>query len=63
MNDLHALSVTLPEEASSDAVHYYTKEGTVAFTNQVLSCVLPELGIDEPLEYSDEMYTGPLVVL
>ena len=57
VNDLYALSVTLPEEVHSDAVHYYTPAGTEAFTNQVLSFVAPELGIDEKLEYREEMYT------
>ena len=57
INDLYALSATLPEEAYSDAVHYYTPAGTEAFTNQVLSIVVPELGIDEVLEYHEEMYT------
>lgn len=57
INDLYALSVTLPEEVHSDAVHYYTSEGTRAFTNQVLSCVAPALGITEELEYREEMYT------
>jgi len=58
VNDLYAVSATLPEEAHSDAVHYYTPAGTEAFTNQVLSFVLPELGIDEKLEYREEMYTA-----
>ena len=57
INDLYAVSASLPEEAHSDPVHYYTPMGTEAFTNQVLSCVLPELGIDEVLEYREEMYT------
>ena len=57
INDLYALSATLPEEAHSDAVHYYTPVATEAFTNQVLSFVLPELGINEKLEYREEMYT------
>ena len=57
INDLYALSAALPEEAHSDAVHYYTPEGTEAFTNQVLSFVAPELGINEALEYREEMYT------
>ena len=51
VNDLYALSVNLPEKAHSDDVHYYTPTGRVAFTNQVLSSVLPELGIDEEIEY------------
>ena len=57
INDLYALSETLPEEAHSDATHYYTPAGTEAFTNQVLSVVCPALGIDEVLEYREEMYT------
>lgn len=57
INDLYAVSASLPEEAHSDPVHYYTPMGTEAFTNQLLSCVLPELGIDEVLEYREEMYT------
>ena len=58
VNDLYALSVTLPEQVHSDAVHYYTPMGTEAFTNQVLSFVLPALGIDEKLEYKEEMYNA-----
>ena len=57
INDLYSLSVTLPENVHSDPVHYYTPEGTEAFTNQVLSFVAPALGIDEVLEYREEMYT------
>lgn len=57
INDLYSVSETLPEQAHSDAVHYYTPEGTKAFTNQVLSFVAPALGIDESLEYYEEMYT------
>ena len=57
VNDLYALSQTLPEEAHSDAVHYYTPAGTEAFTNQVLSFVAPELEINEKLEYREQMYT------
>ena len=57
VNDLYALSQTLPEEAHSDAVHYYTPAGTEAFTTQVLSFVAPELEINEKLEYREQMYT------
>ena len=56
VNDLYAVSVTLPEEAHSDAVHYYTSMGTEAFTRQVLSAVAPALGIEEPIEYREELY-------
>ena len=58
INDLYSLSVALPEEAHSDAVHYYTSAGTEAFTNQVLSYVVPALGINEAIEYREEMYTA-----
>lgn len=57
INDLYSLSASLSEEAHSDAVHYYTPAGTKAFTNQVLSVVSRELGINEELEYCEEMYT------
>lgn len=57
VNDLYSLSTSLPIEAHSDSVHYYTTMGTEAFTNRVLSYVLPELGIDEKLEYREDMYT------
>lgn len=57
VNDLYALSTTLPEEAHSDPVHYYTSAGTDAFTNQVLSFVVPALGITEDIRYSEELYT------
>ena len=57
INDLYAASAALPDEAHSDPVHYYTSMGTKAFANQVLSYLLPALGIDEPLEYREELYT------
>lgn len=45
VNDLYALSASLPPEAMSDAFHYYTETGTKAFTNQVLSFI--ETALDE----------------
>lgn len=57
IDDLYELSETLPEEAHSDAVHYYTPVGTEAFTNQVLSYVVPALGINETITYKEEMHT------
>ena len=57
VNDLYAVSAALPPEAHSDAVHYYTPIGTKAFTEQVLSYLLPALGIDEKMEYKEELYT------
>ena len=58
VNDLYAVSASLPESAHSDAVHYYTPMGTEAFTKQVLSFVAPALGIDEPIEYREDMYVN-----
>ena len=58
VNDLYAVSAALPEEAHSDAVHFYTPMGTEAFAKQTLSFIAPALGIEEELEYSEEMYTN-----
>lgn len=59
VNDLYALSCSLPEEAHNpDGVHFYTKLGTEALTNQVLSHLLTALEIYEKLEYREEMYVG-----
>ncbi len=57
VDDLYAVSAALPDEAHSDATHYYTPMGTEAFTNAVLAAVLPALDIVEPLTYREEMYT------
>ena len=57
VNDLYALSATLPDEAHSDPVHYYTPIGTEIFANQVLSYLLPALGIEEELTYKEDLYT------
>ena len=57
INDLYTTSTTLPEEAHSDPVHYYTSIGTEAFTNQVLSYVVPALEINEKITYSEILYT------
>ncbi|MBQ2676846.1 MAG: hypothetical protein IJF54_05565 [Clostridia bacterium] len=57
VNDLYALSITLPDSAHSDPVHYYTPAGTEAFTNQVLRHIVPALGLDEHLTYKEELYT------
>ena len=57
VNDLYALSASLPESAHSDPTHYYTPAGTEAFTNQVLSCLLPLLDIDEEIVYKEALYT------
>jgi len=56
VNDLYAVSVTLPAEAHSDPVHYYTPMGTEAYTNQVLSCICKALEIEVP-QYREELHT------
>ena len=57
INDLYAISTSLTEDAHSDPVHYYTAAGTKAFTNQVLSCVVPALEIKEEITYKEALYT------
>ena len=57
VNDLYSVSLTLDENAHSDPVHYYTTTGTEVFTNKVLSYLLPALGIEEKLEYREDLYT------
>ena len=57
VNDLYSLSAPLPDEMHSDAVHYYTPAATKLFTDRVLSYVAPALGIDEPIEYIEELHT------
>ena len=57
VNDLYAVSATLPEEAHSDSVHYYTTIGTETFTNKVLSYIVPALGITEEITYKEDLYT------
>ena len=57
VNDLYATSCTLPDEAHSDAVHYYTPVGTKAFTDQVLSYLAPALELDSIPKYEEDLYT------
>ncbi len=57
VNDLYDFSGTLPEEAHSDPVHFYTPLGTEAFANRVLSYLLPRLDIREEVVYREELYT------
>ena len=57
INDLYALSASLPVETHSDPVHHYTPEATKIFTNQVLSAVSPLLGLDEIPKYNEDLYT------
>lgn len=51
INDLFTLSESLGDDAHSDPVHYHTSVGTEAFTKQVLSFVVPALGIEDEIEY------------
>lgn len=57
VNDLYTLSTTLPEDAHSDPVHYYTPMGTEAFTNQVLAYLAQAIDYPEAIRYQEEMYT------
>ncbi|MBE7000183.1 MAG: hypothetical protein E7428_08350 [Ruminococcaceae bacterium] len=56
INDLYAASLTLPEEAHSDAVHYYTALGTEVFTKQVLSYLARALELPEVPAYKEVIY-------
>jgi protein involved in sex pheromone biosynthesis len=57
VNDLYALSKALPEEAHSDAVHYYTSIGTEAFTKQVLTYLSDALELSEVPKYKEVVNT------
>ncbi|MBQ7387072.1 MAG: SGNH/GDSL hydrolase family protein [Clostridia bacterium] len=46
INDLYSIAAKAPESYHSDAVHYYTKEGTQLLGGQVLSVISNELGIE-----------------
>ena len=58
VNDLHALSATLPNSIHSDWVHYYTPEGTKAFTDQVLAHLAKALELNETPTYQEDLYTS-----
>ena len=57
VNDLYAVSLNLPPEAHSDAVHYYTSIGTKAFTDSTVSHIVSALGITDDLNYQENLYT------
>ena len=57
VNDLYSLSKTLDESVHSDAVHYYTPEGTEVFANKVLKVLAEALELDEVPEYREELHT------
>jgi len=46
INDLYTLSASLPAEAHSDFVHYYTDLGTEMIGGRVLSVICELLGIE-----------------
>jgi hypothetical protein len=48
VNDLYSISKLLPESVHSDAVHYYTEEGTRAFAEPTLEYISKALGIETP---------------
>lgn len=58
VNDMFPLSVSLGEAAHSDAVHYYTPEGTKAFTNKVLEVLADALQLDSTPEYREALHTA-----
>ena len=57
VNDLYALSATLPEEAHSDDVHYYTPMATEAFANQVLEVLARAIDYPDTIRYREALYT------
>ena len=57
VNDLYSVAVSLPAEAHSDAVHYYTPIGTEAFANKVLLQLSDVLGLEKVPEYKEALYT------
>ena len=57
VNDLYAVSASLPDSAHSDAVHYYTPAGTEAFTNQVLQYLAQALELEDVPTYREVVHT------
>ena len=58
VNDLYALSASLPDEAHSDPVHYNTPAATRAFTDQIIASIAPALGITEEIPYKEALFVG-----
>ena len=58
INDLYSISLSLPDSAHSDNVHYYTQQGTEAFSKQVLQYISKALGLDNVPEYKEVMHEG-----
>ena len=57
ISDLYAFTATLPVAFYSDMTHLYTKEGTEAMTNQVLSVVCDTLGIEKKTYDAGDYFT------
>ncbi len=61
INDLYSLSASLPVEAHSDFVHYYTDLGTEMIGGRVLSVICDMLGIESKdvklADFSPEKYS------
>ena len=58
VNDLCAVSKTLPLDAHSDSVHYYTSQGTKAFTEQVLKSLAKALELNQVPAYQEDLYVN-----
>ena len=62
INDLYAVADALPESAHSDAVHYYTDEGTAAIGGAVLAHICRALDISAAEvrleDFEPERYTA-----
>ena len=58
VNDLYPLSTSLPEDAHSDSVHFYTSQGTKAFTEQVLKHLANALDLQEVPIYQEDLYVN-----
>lgn len=58
VDDLYAVSKTLPDHARTDTVHFNTPGATEAFTRQILSCLMPVLGLDRVPDYREDLYIG-----
>ena len=56
IDDLCAVSATLPAEAHSDNVHYYTPMGTKAFADSVLKHLATALELESVPEYVEDLY-------
>ena len=56
VNDLCAVSKTLPENTHSDPVHYYTSQGTKALSEQVLYHLSKALNLQEVPVYHEVLY-------